>query len=208
MSQADKIFTLRTPAGAEVLSVDAEGNFYVRGTATDSNENVRLIMLEFAKQFLLERVRTAPVLTIRSTIPDVLRQFATAESRETDAFRVALLNAGQRPLVDFNFQPGLVNTHVFVGLLQDAAQQALRMMAAEAARSAAAPAPDAPTEPLAEEPTTAPETTEAESADTLATEVAELVEAAAAPAPAKAPAPKPAAKPAGAPRPKKRKGGR
>lgn len=206
MSQVEKLFTLRTSTGAEALAIDDQGNFFVHGQATDSTDAIRAVLLEFAKQFLLERVRTTPILTIRSVVPDVLRQYATAESRETDAFRAALLSAGQRPLVDFNFQPGLVNAHVFVGLLHDAAQQTLRMMAAEATQSAPGPAPAAPTESLAEEPAAAPEATEAKSADTPATEVAELVVAAA--APAKAPAPKPAAKPAGAPRPKKRKGGR
>ena len=149
MSQPDKIFTLRTSAGTEALAVDDHGNFYVRGEATESTDAVKTIMLEFAKQFLLERVQTAPVLTIRSAIPGVLRKFATAEDRESNEFKVALLQAGQRPLVEFNFEPGLINAHVLVGLLHEAAQQTLNIKAvadrraAELAAAAPAPAPEA-----------------------------------------------------------------
>ena len=93
----DTIFLISTHAKQELVRIDDDGNFFVRGEEVASTSIIRDAFLDYAKLYVQDNLATKTLIAIKSMVPTINLQFATEESRNTADYAFALLRAQTQP---------------------------------------------------------------------------------------------------------------
>lgn len=126
MSTKLTVFQISTKAGVELIRVDEDGNFFVRGEEVASTSIIRDAFLDYAKIYASEHALTKTLVAIKSTVPAVLAHYTTDEERAGADFAIAMLRAQTTPEVVMQYDGGEMHIHVLVGMLAEMQQELLR----------------------------------------------------------------------------------